>query len=213
MKNIIFDQKISVEHEDYELITFTHPYIVELMHRLDDMLVDVTTARIKVPEKKFASEKGFLFNYILIITNNIDPPKRYVIPIFIDIKNRHNNRISQYFAEASNIKTSELIAGDLDLSINETFPTAHITCNQKAESLFFEYKNEQDELIKEIEIKMKKYFNDKEESIKRIAVDNIRTARLNDLKNDIEKQRKELQQKRAFVPSISCEQIAYLEFV
>ncbi|MCG2736033.1 MAG: SNF2-related protein [Candidatus Methanoperedenaceae archaeon] len=213
MKNIIFDQKISVEHEDYELFTFTNPYIVELMNRLDDMLVDVTTARIKVPEKKFAGEKGFLFNYILTITNNIDPPERYNIPIFIDIKNRHNNRISQYFSDASNIRTSELIAGKLDLNINETFATAHNTCDQKAESIFFEYKNEHDELIKEIENKMKKYFKDKEESINKIAVDNIRTARLNDLKNDIEKQRKDLQKKRAFVPSITCEQIAYLEFV
>lgn len=213
MKNIIFDQKTSVEHEDYELFTLTHPYIVELLDHLEDMLTDVTTARIQVHEKKFAGEKGFLFTYTLTITNNIDPPKRYSIPVFIGSKNHYNNRISQYFSDASNLKPSELIAGELNLSIDEALTEALVIRDQKAESIFIEHKNVQEELIKEIEGKMKKYFSDKEESIKRIAIDNIRSAHFRDLKHDKQKQHEELQQKRAFVPSITCEQIAYLEFV
>jgi len=213
MKNIIFDQKTSVEHEDYQLFTLTHPYIVELLDYLEDMLTDVTTARIQVHEEKFAGEKGFLFTYTLTITNNIDPPKRYSIPIFIDSKNRYNNRISQYFSDASNVKPSELIAGELNLSIVEALTEAQVMRDQKAESIFIEHKNEQEELIKQIKEKMKQYFSDKEESIKRIAIDNIRSAHLRDLEHDKQKQHAELQQKRAFVPSITCEQIAYLEFV
>jgi len=213
MKNIIFDQKTSVEHEDYELFTFTHPYVIELLERLEDMLTDVTTARIEVHEEKFAGKKGFLFTYTLTITNNIDPPKRYSIPVFIESKNRYNNRISQYFSDASNLKPSELIAGELNISIDEALTEAQVMRDQKAESIFIEHKNEQEELIKEIEEKMKKYFSDKEESIKRIAIDNIRSAHLRDMEHDKQKQHVELQQKRAFVPSITCEQIAYLEFI
>jgi len=213
MKNIIFDQKTSVEHEDYELFTLTHPYIVELLDHLEDTLTDVTTARIQVHEEKFAGENGFLFTYTLTITNNIDPPKRYSIPVFIGSKNHYNNRISQYFSDASNLKQSELIAGELNLSIDEALTEALVIRDQKAESIFIEHKNVQEELIKEIEGKMKKYFSDKEESIKRIAIDNIRSAHLRDLEHDKQKQHAELQQKRAFVPSITCEQIAYLEFV
>ena len=213
MKNIIFDQKTSVEHEDYELFTFTHPYVIELLDHLEDMLTDVTTARIQVHEEKFAGEKGFLFTYTLTITNNIDPPKRYSIPVFIGSKNHYNNRISQYFSDASNLKQSELIAGELNLSIDEALTEAQVIRDQKAESIFIEHKNVQEELIKEIEEKMKKYFSDKEESIKRIAIDNIRSAHLRDLEHDKQKQHEELQQKRAFVPSITCEQIAYMEFV
>lgn len=213
MKNIIFDQKTSVEHEDYELFTFTHPYVIELLDRLEDTLTDVTTARIQVNEEKFAGKKGFLFTYTLTITNNIDPPKRYSIPVFIDSKNHYNNRISQYFSDASNFKPSELIAGELNISIDEALTEAQVMRDQKAESIFIEHKNEQEELIKEIKGKMKKYFSDKEESIKRIAIDNIRSAHLRDLEHDKQKQHEELQQKRAFVPSITCEQIAYMEFV
>lgn len=213
IKNIIFDQKTSVEHEDYELFTLTHPYIEELLDHLEDTLTDVTTARIQVHEEKFAGEKGFLFTYTLTITNNIDPPKRYSIPVFIGSKNHYNNRISQYFSDASNLKPSELIAGELNLSIDEALTEAQVMRDQKAESIFIEHKNVQEELIKEIEGKMKKYFSDKEESIKRIAIDNIRIAHLRDLEHDKQKHHEELQQKRAFVPSITCEQIAYLEFV
>jgi len=213
MKNIIFDQKISIEHEDYELFTFTHPYIVELLARLEDTLIDTTTARIQVNEDKFAGVKGFLFTYTLNITNNIETPIKYSIPIFIDSKNRYNNRISQFFKDAFNFKTSELIAGDLNFSIDEVTAAAQVTRDQKAETIFFEYKNEQNDLLTEIENKMKKYFRDKEESINKIAVDNIRIAYLRDLEDDIQKHNKELQQKKAIIPSITCEQIAYLEFV
>lgn len=213
MKNIIFDQKTSVEHEDYELLSFTHPYIVKLLSHLEDMLTDTTTARIQVNENKFAEGKGFLFTYTLTITNNIDPPKIYSIPVFIDTNNRHNNRISQYFTDISNLKPSELVAGELNLSIDEALAAAQVVRDHKAESIFYEHKNEQEKLIADIEIRMKKYFQDKEVSINRIAVDNIRNARIRDLEHDKRKQYEELQQKKSFVPSITCEQIAYLEFV
>jgi len=213
VKNVIFDQKTSIEHEDYELLTFTHPYIVELLNGLEDALKDVVTTRVSVHEEKFAGVKGFLFNYTFTITNNIDRPKKYSIPVFIDNNNRHNNRISQYFTDASTIKTSELIAGELDLSIDEAIVNAQLIRDQKAESIFLEHKNNQKELLKEIEGKMKKYFLDKEESIKRIAVDNIRGSRLLELEYEKKKQHQEMQQRRYFVPSIKCEQIAYMEFV
>ncbi|MCK5342197.1 MAG: SWF/SNF helicase family protein, partial [Candidatus Heimdallarchaeota archaeon] len=213
VKNVIFDQKTSIEHEDYELLTFTHPYIVELLNGLEDALKDVTTSRVTVHEEKFVGVKGFLFNYTLNITNNIDKPKKYTIPVFIDSNNRYNSRISQYFIDASNFKTSELIAGELNHSIDEATVTAQLIRDQKAESIFLEHKNNQEELLKEIEKKMTKYFFDKEQSIKRIAVDNIRGSRLQELEQDTEKQRQEMQHRRAFVPSINCEQIAYMEFI
>jgi hypothetical protein len=213
VKNVIFDQKTSIEHEDYELLTFTHPYIIELLNGLEDALKDVTTTRVIVHEEKFTGVKGFLFNYTLSITNNIDEPKKYCIPVFIESQNRHNNRISQYFTDASNLKTSELIAGELNLSFDEEIINAQLIRDQKAESIFLEYKQYQEELLKEIEDKMKKYFRDKVESIKRIAVDNIRSSRLLDLEQEKQKQNQEMQQRRAFIPSIQCEQIAYMEFV
>jgi SNF2 family DNA or RNA helicase len=213
VKNVIFDQKTSIEHEDYELLTFTHPYIIELLNGLEDGLKDITTTRVTVHDEKFAGVKGFLFNYTLSITNNIDWPKKYTIPVFIDNKNRHNNRISQYFSDTSNLKTSDLIAGELNFSIDEAIVNSQLIRDQKAESIFLEHKNDQEELLKEIEEKMKKYFHDKEESIKRIAVDNIRSSRLLDLEQEKQKQHQEMKQRRAFVPSIKCEQIAYMEFV
>jgi DNA-binding transcriptional regulator PaaX len=84
---------------------------------------------------------------------------------------------------------------------------------QKAEEIYYELSAAQNKRLAEIENKMKKYFRDKEESINRIAVENIRQAKLRELKRDIENNRAELQQRKMLIPSLKCEQVAYVEFV
>jgi SNF2 family DNA or RNA helicase len=213
MKNIIFDQKASVENEDYELLTFTHPYVIGLFHELGNALEDVTTARLQIKEAKFSGTKGFLFIYQLTITNNISIPKQFLIPIFVDMDERHNNRISQFFSDSSSIEVSNIIAGQMDLSFDGTMDVAQKACDRKAENQFYDYKFEQDKLISDMENRMKKYFHDKKESIQRIAIDNIRNSKLKELETDIIRSHDELQQKKNIVPSIECRQIAYVEFV
>ena len=59
---------------------------------------------------------------------------------------------------------------------------------------------------------MKKYYNDKDRSVRGIAIDNIRESKLAEL----EKERKDLEKKYArkmqLLPSLECLQIAYVEF-
>jgi len=211
--NVIFDQKASVENENCELFSFSHPYIKDLIQHLDKNLKNTTTARMQVRESKFAGESGFLFVHNLSITNNIDPPKKYLVPVFINSSCKHNSRISQYFTDPSRIKASELIAGKLDFAFDAVEEAAQKILEQKAEEIYYEYSSAQNERLTEIENKMKKYFRDKEESINRIAVENISQAKHRELKRDIENNRAELQQRKMLIPSLKCEQIAYLEFV
>lgn len=211
--NVIFDQKASVENENCELFSFSHSYVQNLIQQLDKNLKNTTTARLQVREDKFAEESGFLFVHSLSITNNIDSPKKYLIPIFINSSLKHNSRISQYFADPSKIKASELIAGKLDFAFDAVEEVAQKTLEQKAEEIYYECSLSQNERLTEIENKMKKYFRDKEESINRIAVENIKQAKIRELNRDIENNRTELQQRKMLVPSLKCEQIAYVEFV
>lgn len=211
--NVIFDQKASVEYENCELFSFSHPYVQNLIQHLDKNLNNATTARLQVQESKFAGESGFLFVHSLSITNNIDSPKKYLIPVFINSNFKHNSRISQYFADPSKIKASELIVGKLDFAFDAVEGPAQKTLEQKAEEIYYECSSFQNERLTEIENKMKKYFRDKDESINRIAVENIKQAKIRELNRDIENNRTELQQRKMLVPSLKCEQIAYVEFV
>lgn len=213
IQNVIFDQRSSLEHEDYELLTFTHSYVVNAMENLDTTLTGTTAAKIEVDENKFAGEKGFFFGFILSITNNLDKTKTYSIPIFIDSKGRYNNRISQYFNDVSNVSFAELITKDMPIPIDEALEKANNAANTKAESIFYDFKSEHESLISEIEERMNKYFQDKKESINRIPLDNIRVARLKDLEKDVNQHHEEMKRKRSLVPSLNCEQIAYMEFV
>ncbi|MFC1592846.1 helicase-related protein, partial [Candidatus Omnitrophota bacterium] len=85
VNNVIFNQRTAVENEDYELLSLSHPYLVSLMEYLDDELESHVTAKLQVRESKFIGEKGFLFIYKMLITNYIDQPKEYIIPIYINL--------------------------------------------------------------------------------------------------------------------------------
>jgi len=60
--------------------------------------------------------------------------------------------------------------------------------------------------------KMQKYYADKEESIWRVAVDNIREAKIRELEQDRREKRLELDRRCRLIPSLERLQIAYVEF-
>ncbi|GEM_PF-6458527 len=59
---------------------------------------------------------------------------------------------------------------------------------------------------------MQKYYADKEESIWRVAVDNIREAKIRELEQDRREKRLELDRRCRLIPSLERLQIAYVEF-
>ena len=74
-------------------------------------------SKINVKEAKFDGTKGYFFIYKLSVTNYIDQPKQYMITCFIGADGTHNNRMSQYFSEKSNVVSSDLIVGDIKHNI------------------------------------------------------------------------------------------------
>ncbi len=212
VNNIMFSQKYAVENEDYELFSLSHPYIINLMSYLDEDLESHATAKLQVHESKFKGEKGYLFIYKMHIANYIDQPKEYIIPCFIDVIGKLNNRISQYFSENSTVTTSDLVIGDLSFDIESIYKTAENAAAQKAEVIFFEFKEQLEKAIIETERKLETYYRDKESAFNRIAVENIRTAKFKELANDKQDKQKELKQRRQLVPAMNCLQIAYVEF-
>ncbi len=211
-KNVIFDQEQAVENEDYELFSLSHPYIKNLLQSLNKGPNEDNTAKIHVHENKFSGKKGFLFMYSINITNNIDETKTYNLPIFIDYENRYNSRISRYFEDIPSVDLSELIVGKIPFSFEQALAVAENVKENKAQTVFQEYKVEQSSKIEEIEENMIKYFKEKENSINKIAVENIRNGKLKELQVDRENKYTELQNKKILVPSLDLKQISYVEF-
>lgn len=212
VNNVIFSQKFAVENEDYELFSLSHPYISDLMQHLDENLEGHVTGKLQVREARFDGEKGFLFIYKMGITNYIDQPKQYLIPCFVDTSGKVNNRISQYFHERDYLAATDLVSGELPYDLEPVCAAAHTMAAQKAEVIFYEYKEELKKSIFETEKKLEKYFADKESALHKIAVENIRTAKLKELSKGNQAKQAEQKRRGQLVPSLDCEQIAYVEF-
>lgn len=212
ISNVIFDQNLSLENEEYELLSFAHPYVKGIISEVDSSLDDVKASKLVIDESKFSGQKGYLFNYTLTITNNLDPEKRYVIPIFMNTEGKFNSRISHYFSDASHIQAHTLVSNVIPLNLQSFPDVVQHSVNQRAESIFYEYKVNMENHLKKMEEKMQQYFLDKETSIRRIAVPNIRDSKLRELSQDKFRQENLNVQKRQLIPGIVCNQIAYVEF-
>lgn len=89
----------------------------------------------------------------------------------------------------------------------------HQEAESRAEGIYYEAKIELEERCRAEEHKMAGYYRDKEMAIGRIAVDNIRQSKLRELERERREQARWARRRRQPVPSLNCEQIAYVEFV
>ncbi|NPV81511.1 MAG: DEAD/DEAH box helicase [Firmicutes bacterium] len=215
LHNVIFQQKYALDNEESELLSFQHPYIVELLSDLGDALREDTTARLLVRESKFSGEKGFLFIYRLTLTNYLDPAVHHLVPCYVSFaggRGRVNGRISRYFRDCEQPNCTDLVAGDMPYDLKEAWQLARGAVQQEAEVLFFQAKERLENRLRDEEEKFEKYYRDRELAIERIAVDNIHAAKKKELEEDRKARRQEWMRRRQLVPSLSLEQVAYVEF-
>lgn len=212
MHNVIFDQGYAVENEDFELLSLHHPFMIELIRFLDTTLEEHVTAKLQIREDKFAGEKGFVSLYKLSIANYIDRPREYIIPCFVNTDGKLNNRLSQYFTELDVSRVKDLIVGELPYDLSKIVRASDEAAEQKAETIFLEFKNQLTKKLREAENKLERYFADKENAVQRIAIENIRMAKLKELEKDKAEKLSEIQRRMHVVPSLKCQQVAYVEF-
>ncbi len=216
MQNVIFQQKYSLDMENCELLSFNNPFIMDLMSSLADELQVDTTAKLLVKEEKFKGDKGFLFIHRLKVTNYIDPYDYYLLPCFVSFATGTglvNSRIAKYFHDFNRISCSDLVIGEIPYDIDHARHLADDAVRQRAETVFYEVKGRIADKLQEEEVKFEKFYMDKETAIMRIAVENIRNAKMRELADERSAKRRERERRRQVVPSLNLEQIAYVEFV
>ena len=205
---IIFDQKEALDNEEAELLSFTHPYIKEVIHYSKQ---NGKYSSFKIKNDKFKGIKGYLFNWLFIISNNFDMQRKYILPVFVTDKKEYNRRISDYLR---NIEEITLIdSPNTDNNAEELYVTAEKIANEIGESIFWEVERNWKEKIKENQEKMEKYYQQKVKAIAQIKIDNIQRSKQRELQIEKHKKNIELKKQSQLFPEIECFQIAQIEFI
>jgi ElaB/YqjD/DUF883 family membrane-anchored ribosome-binding protein len=97
-------------------------------------------------------------------------------------------------------------------NFEEILAEAAQASHEKAEGIYYEFKTNWEIKLKEMQERLEKYFQDKADSLTKIAIDNIREAKLKEIEKNKILKLQELSRSKQILPSLSCEQIAYVEF-
>ncbi|CFX06421.1 SNF2-related [Syntrophomonas zehnderi OL-4] len=211
-KNVIFHQSQALEKEECDLLGPGHPYMMTVSAKAAQELTMDISARMQVEEGKFAGETGVLFIYKLKLNNYVDRERLFIIPCFISAAGQYHSRISKYFQEMPE-RVRDLIKIEPGLDWDLLMEKGQNNAERLAESIYYEETLNLEDKIRKQEESRQAYFQAREQALLRIAVDNIRNARLNELQEEMRRFQLQSRRRRQLIPSLNCEQIAYVEFV
>ncbi len=211
-KNVIFHQSQALEKEECDLLGPGHPYITDVSAKMARELAMDISARMQVKESKFTGESGVLFIYQLRLNNYVDRERLFIIPCFISSDGHYNSRISKYFQDMPQ-QVRDLIEIKPFLDWDQIIEKGQINAERLAESIYYEETLELEDKMRQHEESRYSYFQAREKALQRIAVDNIRNAKLKELQEEMRIWELQSRKRRQLVPSLNCEQIAYVEFV
>jgi len=211
-KNVIFHQIQALEKEECDLLGPGHPYMMTVSAKAAQELTMDISARMQVEEGKFAGETGVLFIYKLKLSNYIDKERLFIIPCFISVAGQYHSRISKYFQDMPE-RVRDLIEIKIELDWDMLMENGQNNAERLAESIYYEETLNLEEKIRKQEESRQAYFKAREQALLRIAVDNIRNARLQELQEEMRVFQLQSRKRRQLIPALNCEQFAYVEFV
>jgi SNF2 family DNA or RNA helicase len=209
LKNIVFDKDLALDNESFEFVNITHPLIKDITKEI--LKHESLTFNLDIQNISFNS-RGLLFYYKIDLTNNENFLRRYLIPIFIDENNTYNEKISEWFEKEYNVNMKTGISSKLSINVDTAIIVAEEILNKKIKE---KYSSTKLELVKQIEEEQKKflkYFEDKEKAIKKIAIANIKLAKLEELNQQKIKEKINLEKKKNLVPKKILFTVAEINF-
>jgi len=211
-KNVIFHQSQALEKEECDLLGPGHPYILSVSVKVAQELAMDISARMQVEEGKFAGETGVLFIYKLKLSNYVDRERLFIIPCFISTAGQYHSRISKYFQDMPE-RVWDLIEIETVVDWDLIMENGQINAERLAEAIYYEETVQLEEKFRKQEESRQTYFQARESALLRIAVDNIRNAKIKELQEEMRAFQLQSRKRRQLIPSLNCEQIAYVEFV
>jgi len=210
LKNAVFDRDLAVEDESLDFINITHPICKEITNQI--LQRESLTFNVELNNSKYKT-KGLLFYYRLDLTNNESFLRRFLIPIFIEDNMSYNKTISDYFSKDDNLSFNTGINNsDLVNKSDESMEKAKEVLNQQISEHFTNTKLELYGKLEQEQKKFLQYFKDKEEAIKRIAIDNIKEAKLRELNQHKIEEKIKMEKRKNLVPNIKLVAVAQVQF-
>ena len=210
IKNAVFDKNLALEDENLDFINITHDLCNNITK--DILKRESLTFNVEIENSKHKA-KGILFYYRLDLTNNENFLRRFLIPIFIENNISHNKILSQYFSKEENLNIKTGI-NNVDL-IKQSEESMIEAKNILQDTIKEHFTNTKLELFNRIDQEQKKYnqyFKDKEMAIQRIAIENIKEAKLRELGQHRIQEKMKTEKRKNLVPNIKLVAVAQVQF-
>jgi hypothetical protein len=96
------------------------------------------------------------------------------------------------------------------LTIDESMAIAKSVADEKAVEIFYAKKNEWTEMLNKFSQKAKTYCDYKIERAEKVAIENIRNAKITRLQKKYQEEMQVIEKKKIIVPNIEIAQIAFV---
>lgn len=207
LKNIVFDKKIAIENEDYNYFNINHPFVRNIINKYKNTDTMVFNIRYDKYEDNI---EGYLFYYKLELINNENFIKKKLIPVFLDINGIYNDKVSNWFNTFHDYHfemNTKDVTDNLELLI--------VNANQIIDKEMDDFKIQTEvKLLESINLekeKFEKYIKNKEKTINKIVIDNIKNKQLNDLMDLKTEEFEKFSRKKNIVPKYDLIAIAKVE--
>ena len=211
-QQIVFQNSKACDSMKYEFINVNHPMIGNIRKSLNPE--DGLVTSLRIISDKFSGINGCLFLYNLEIKNNIDRSYKIIISVFLQDGKTYNRRISNYLSDLEYLDIERYPASfDNQLvPMDESLVIAKSVADEKAVEIFYNKKNEWSEMLDKFADKARKYCDYKIESAEKVAIENIRNAKIRRLQNKYQDELQLIVKKRIIVPNLEMSQIAFVRF-
>ncbi|MDM8535421.1 helicase-related protein [Desulfobacterales bacterium HSG17] len=212
-RNVSFDNTFSFSSQNIEFFNLEHPFVNTLRKKIANSQSFGTAAAMRLSVNKFSGVKGIWFIYKLMIYNNLDKEKTAMISVFMEDEDFCNKRISTWLENymIADIEIVQNFSCSLNLDLYEK--PALKQAGKKASDIFTAAKITWLEEIANYETRAEEYFRFRENAVKNIQVENIRTSKIKSLLMERKKEINRFQLMKNIVPKLELYQAAFLEFV
>jgi len=207
---VVFDRALALEDDSLDFFHINHSAVRHVMERLDTPVSDHDLACLRVtsdgaPEPDV--DQGLWALYVLRLTNNQGLHRMHLLSLFVDGDGRNCPRLAQWLSELAPERFNQDYVSLRDWNLSALRRRLDELAEAAAHEHFLADRVALGEQLAREREKLVSYFKAQEDAFRRIAIDNIRQARLAELYRHRQESLTGLQRRGELVPDLELEMI------